>query len=68
MNRSGVEIGAGCEVGPFSQLRAGTVLEDGAEIGDFTEGKNARGGAHGRATHLACRGEARSGAGAWGAS
>ena len=35
-------IGADCEVGPFAHLRAGTVLEDGAEVGNFTETKKTR--------------------------
>ena len=63
MIRSGVRIGAGCEVGPFTQLRAGTVLEDGAEIGNFTECKKSRIGAHAKAKHLAYLGDATIGAG-----
>jgi bifunctional UDP-N-acetylglucosamine pyrophosphorylase/glucosamine-1-phosphate N-acetyltransferase len=32
-----VKIGAGCQVGPFSHLRDGTVLEDKVEVGAFVE-------------------------------
>jgi bifunctional UDP-N-acetylglucosamine pyrophosphorylase/glucosamine-1-phosphate N-acetyltransferase len=39
---SGCTIGSHCEVGPFAHLRAGTVLEDGAEIGNFVEVKKTR--------------------------
>jgi bifunctional UDP-N-acetylglucosamine pyrophosphorylase/glucosamine-1-phosphate N-acetyltransferase len=52
-----VKVGAQCEVGPFTHLRAGTVLEDGAEIGNFTECKNARVGRHTKAKHLAYLGD-----------
>ena len=57
MIRSGVTIGTECEVGPFTHLRAGTVLEPGAEIGNFTEAKNARVGAHTKAKHLSYLGD-----------
>jgi len=56
--RGGVKIGKGCVVGPFTQLRPGTVLEDGAEVGNFTECKNSRVGAHAKAKHLAYIGDA----------
>ena len=38
----GVEIGPNCEVGPFVHLRPGTVLEEGASIGNFVEIKASR--------------------------
>ena len=37
----GAVIGEGCEVGPFARLRAGTVLEEKAKIGNFVETKKA---------------------------
>lgn len=47
-----VAIGADCEVGPFSRLRTGTVLEDGAQIGNFTECKQTTMGPGSKAKHL----------------
>ncbi|MCA8951643.1 MAG: bifunctional N-acetylglucosamine-1-phosphate uridyltransferase/glucosamine-1-phosphate acetyltransferase [Planctomycetes bacterium] len=53
----GCRIGSHCEVGPFSHLRAGTVLEDGAEIGNFVEAKKTRVGAGTKAKHLTYLGD-----------
>jgi bifunctional UDP-N-acetylglucosamine pyrophosphorylase/glucosamine-1-phosphate N-acetyltransferase len=39
---TGCTIGSHCEVGPFAHLRVGTVLEDGAEVGNFVEAKKTR--------------------------
>ncbi|MBK6940364.1 MAG: hypothetical protein IPH13_09200 [Planctomycetes bacterium] len=50
-------IGRNCEVGPFAHLR-GTVLEDGAEIGNFVEAKKTRLGAGAKAKHLTYLGDA----------
>lgn len=61
---AGCSIGAGCEVGPFAHLRGGTVLEDGAALGNFVEAKNARVGAGAKAKHLTYLGDAEVGAGA----
>jgi bifunctional UDP-N-acetylglucosamine pyrophosphorylase/glucosamine-1-phosphate N-acetyltransferase len=58
---SGCRIGSGCEVGPFAHLRGGSVLADGAEIGNFVEAKNARLGAGAKAKHLAYLGDAQIG-------
>jgi bifunctional UDP-N-acetylglucosamine pyrophosphorylase/glucosamine-1-phosphate N-acetyltransferase len=55
---SGCRIGQHCEVGPFAHLRAGTVLEDGAEIGNFVEAKKTRVGAGAKAKHLTYLGDA----------
>ncbi|MBM4019499.1 MAG: bifunctional N-acetylglucosamine-1-phosphate uridyltransferase/glucosamine-1-phosphate acetyltransferase, partial [Planctomycetes bacterium] len=55
--RSGVRIGRGCRVGPMAHLRAGTVLEDGAEAGTFVETKNARLGENVLARHLSYLGD-----------
>ena len=59
-----MKIGRECEVGPFTHLRAGTVLEDHAEVGNFTEAKNSRVGRHTKAKHLSYLGDADVGAGA----
>jgi len=50
-------IGRNCRVGPMAHLRAGTVLEDGAEVGAFVETKNAHLGADVCARHLAYLGD-----------
>ena len=55
---TGCRIGCHCEVGPFAHLRAGTVLEDGAEIGNFVEAKKTRVGAGAKAKHLTYLGDA----------
>ncbi len=54
---SGCKIGTHCEVGPFAHLRVGTVLEDGAEIGNFVEAKKSRIGAGSKAKHLTYLGD-----------
>lgn len=61
---AGCRIGVGCEVGPFAHLRGGTVLEDGAALGNFVEAKNAHVGAAAKAKHLTYLGDATVGAGA----
>lgn len=59
--------GARCEgavvVGPFARLRPGTVLADGAHIGNFVETKNAQVGVGSKANHLSYLGDAVVGAG-----
>ena len=59
---TGCVIGRNCEVGPFAHLRAGTVLEDGAEIGNFVEAKKTHVGAGAKAKHLTYLGDATVGA------
>ncbi|MBM4060083.1 MAG: bifunctional N-acetylglucosamine-1-phosphate uridyltransferase/glucosamine-1-phosphate acetyltransferase [Planctomycetes bacterium] len=59
---AGCTIGSHCEVGPFAHLRAGTVLEDGAEIGNFVEAKKTRLGKGAKAKHLTYLGDATVGA------
>lgn len=59
---SGCTIGSHCEVGPFAHLRAGTVLEDGAEVGNFVEAKKTRLGKGAKAKHLTYLGDATVGA------
>lgn len=50
-------------VGPYARLRPGTVLADGAHIGNFVETKNARIGVGSKANHLSYLGDAVVGAG-----
>ena len=61
---AGCKIGEGCEVGPFAHLRGGTVLEDGAALGNFVEAKNTHVGPGAKAKHLTYLGDAVVGAGA----
>lgn len=46
-----VVIGRGCRVGPFAHLRAGTVLKDRSEIGNFVEIVRSRLERHSKAKH-----------------
>lgn len=46
------------KVGPFSQLRPGSVLGEGAKVGNFVELKNTRMGAGSQASHLSYLGDA----------
>ncbi|MFT3897787.1 MAG: bifunctional UDP-N-acetylglucosamine diphosphorylase/glucosamine-1-phosphate N-acetyltransferase GlmU [Thermomonas sp.] len=50
-------------IGPFARLRPGTVLADGAHIGNFVETKNAKVGVGSKANHLSYLGDAIVGAG-----
>lgn len=58
----GAELAAGCSVGPFARLRPGSVLEQGATIGNFVEIKNTRMGPGAKASHLSYLGDAEVGA------
>jgi bifunctional UDP-N-acetylglucosamine pyrophosphorylase/glucosamine-1-phosphate N-acetyltransferase len=58
----GAKVGKGCEVGPFARLRSGSVLEDGAQIGNYVEVKASRVGKRSKAKHLAYVGDAQLGA------
>ena len=51
-------IGVDCRVGPFSHVRPGTVLEDGAEVGNFVEVKASTIGSGTKAKHLSYIGDA----------
>ncbi|GAB7006829.1 bifunctional UDP-N-acetylglucosamine diphosphorylase/glucosamine-1-phosphate N-acetyltransferase GlmU [Nocardioides sp. AN3] len=57
-------IGAGAEVGPFSHLRPGTVLDARGKIGGFVETKNAHIGEGAKVPHLSYVGDAEIGEGA----
>jgi bifunctional UDP-N-acetylglucosamine pyrophosphorylase/glucosamine-1-phosphate N-acetyltransferase len=59
----GATIGRDVSVGPYTRLRPGAVLEDGAVVGDFVEVNRARVGKGSVAKHLAYIGDARIGAG-----
>ena len=71
----GTEVRAHCDlegvvtegtarIGPFARLRPGTVLADGAQIGNFVETKNTTVGVGSKAGHLSYLGDAVIGAGA----
>ena len=71
----GTEVRAHCDldgavtegavsIGPFARLRPGTVLADGAHIGNFVETKNTVVGVGSKAGHLSYLGDAVIGAGA----
>ena len=60
----GAQIAGGCEVGPFARLRPGTVLDEGAKIGNFVEVKKTHLGKGAKANHLTYLGDAEVGAGA----
>ncbi|QNN70638.1 bifunctional UDP-N-acetylglucosamine diphosphorylase/glucosamine-1-phosphate N-acetyltransferase GlmU [Thermomonas carbonis] len=74
MLAAGTEVRAHCDlegarsegavqVGPYARLRPGTVLADGAHIGNFVETKNATVGVGSKANHLSYLGDAVIGAG-----
>lgn len=58
----GAVIGKDCSVGPYARLRPGTVLADGARIGNFVETKKANIGAHSKVNHLSYIGDCDMGA------
>ena len=60
----GVVTTGACHIGPFARLRPGSVLAEGAAVGNFVEMKNARLDAHAKAGHLSYLGDAEIGAGA----
>ena len=55
-------IGARVTIGPYAHLRGGTVVEDGAHIGNFVELKKTRMGRGAKAGHLSYLGDATLGA------
>ena len=59
----GARTDGAVQIGPYARLRPGTVLADGARIGNFVETKNARLGVGSKANHLAYLGDAEIGAG-----
>jgi bifunctional UDP-N-acetylglucosamine pyrophosphorylase/glucosamine-1-phosphate N-acetyltransferase len=57
------DIGANCNVGPYARLRPGTVLGEGARIGNFVETKKANIGAGSKVNHLSYVGDCDMGSG-----
>ncbi len=55
---TGASIGPDCTVGPFSYLRPGTDLREGAKVGGYVEIKNSIIGAHSKVPHLSYVGDA----------
>jgi bifunctional UDP-N-acetylglucosamine pyrophosphorylase/glucosamine-1-phosphate N-acetyltransferase len=51
------QVGANCNVGPYARLRPGTVLEEGARVGNFVETKKAHIGAGSKVNHLSYVGD-----------
>ena len=60
----GARLESGATIGPYARLRPGTVLEEGAKIGNFVETKKAVLGKGAKANHLTYLGDAAVGAGA----
>jgi bifunctional UDP-N-acetylglucosamine pyrophosphorylase/glucosamine-1-phosphate N-acetyltransferase len=58
----GAEVGDGASVGPYSFLRPGTVLEEGAKVGAYCEVKNSRVGTGSKVPHLSYVGDTEIGA------
>lgn len=58
----GATLGEHSSVGPYARLRPGSVLEEGAKIGNFVETKNTVLGKGAKASHLTYLGDARIGA------
>ena len=54
----GVAVATAATVGPFARIRPGTVLEEGAKLGNFVEAKNARIGRRAKVGHLSYIGDA----------
>jgi bifunctional UDP-N-acetylglucosamine pyrophosphorylase/glucosamine-1-phosphate N-acetyltransferase len=59
----GTRIAAGATVGPYSRLRPGTEIDEGAHVGNFVETKKVRLGKGSKANHLTYLGDAEIGAG-----
>jgi len=57
-----VVVGRACNVGPYARLRLGTVMADGARIGNFVETKKANIGANSKVNHLSYIGDCDMGA------
>ena len=56
-------VASGCAIGPFAQLRPGTVLENDCRVGNFVEIKNSRIGNGSKVNHLSYIGDADLGTG-----
>ena len=60
----GAHVKSGCSVGPYARLRPGSVMEEGAKVGNFVEMKKTVLGKGAKANHLTYLGDADVGAGA----
>lgn len=58
------QVAAYCEVGPYARLRPGTVLREGAKVGNFVETKKTTIGAGSKVNHLSYVGDTEIGRGA----
>ncbi len=58
----GAVVASGCEVGPYARLRPGTILQEGAKVGNFVETKKAVLGPGSKANHLTYLGDVEVGA------
>ena len=52
------EIGSKCSIGPYARLREGSVIMDGARVGNFVETKKTRLGRDSKANHFTYLGDA----------
>ncbi|WP_461520315.1 bifunctional UDP-N-acetylglucosamine diphosphorylase/glucosamine-1-phosphate N-acetyltransferase GlmU [Porticoccus sp.] len=52
------QLAPGCVVGPFARLRPGTILEEGAKVGNFVEMKKTTVGKYSKINHLSYIGDA----------
>ena len=51
-------IGASCSIGPYARLREGSIIEDGAKVGNFVETKKTKIGKSSKANHFTYLGDA----------
>jgi bifunctional UDP-N-acetylglucosamine pyrophosphorylase/glucosamine-1-phosphate N-acetyltransferase len=59
----GAHVGAGAVIGPYSRLRPGSEIGEGAHVGNFVETKKVKLGKGSKANHLTYLGDAEIGAG-----
>ena len=52
------EIGSKCSIGPYARLREGSIIMDGAKVGNFVETKKTRLGRDSKANHFTYLGDA----------
>ena len=50
-------VGVRCDIGPFARIRPGTLLEEGAKVGNFVELKKSHIGQHSKINHLSYVGD-----------
>lgn len=59
----GARVSSNCTIGPFARLRPGTLLADGAKVGNFVEIKKATIGEGSKVNHLSYIGDSKVGSG-----